>query len=167
MITTKRSFLAPAAGLLASGLFAAVTAQADTTTYDSRPAGSTPAYTPAPVGPSINNDKYRQLRETCDREVPLGKANPQACLDAASILVSGDLPDEFREVKEDQRIKIALRLLEKAVDHSDAARGRAFDYYDKIGFLGMSTYADAYRAKELMEIMQKSNYPGESLRKIR
>ena len=58
-------------------------------------------------------------------------------------------------------------LLEKGVDSSNLARARAFDYYDKVGFLGMSAYADPYRAKELMEMMVAANYPGGALRKIR
>ncbi len=120
-----------------------------------------------PSAPSKFNEQFKQLRTTCEKEVPSGKANGDVCVEAAALLVSNDLPDEFREMKEDQRIKIALRLLEKGVDSSNLARARAFDYYDKIGFLGMSTYADAYRAKELMDMMNAANYPGGSLRRIR
>ena len=108
----------------------------------------------------------------CETEVPSGKANGDICVEAAMLLVSdpqlgGDVPDEFREMKEDQRVKIALRLLERGVDSSNLARARAYDWYNKIGFLGMSPYADAYRAKELMDMMVKSGYPGGVLRKIR
>lgn len=153
----------PLAALILAATLAALPALADTT-IEPNTSSTTPVYSPAPAGPSVNNEKYRALKETCDKD---GKGSPEACLDAAALLVGGDLPDEFRETKEDQRIKIALRLLEKAVDSSNLARGRAFDYYDKVGFLGMSTYADPYRAKELMDMMNKSDYPGASLRKIR
>lgn len=163
MNSMQRRLRAPIAGLLGAACFAVTMAQADTTNYDSKPTNA-PAYSAPPAGPSVNNDKFYKSRESCDKD---GRANPQSCLDAAAIIVGNDLPDEFRETKEDQRVKIALRLLEKAVDSSDLARGRAFDYYDKIGFLGMSTYADPYRAKELMDMMSKSGYPGGSLRKIR
>ena len=97
----------------------------------------------------------------------MGKASGDICAEAAAILVSNDLPDEFREVKEDQRIKIALRLLERGVDSSNLARSRAYDYYNRIGFLGISAYADSYRANELMVMMVESGYPGATLRKIR
>lgn len=117
--------------------------------------------------PSVNNELFKTLRTQCEKDVPAGKASGDICAEAAAILVSNDLPDEFREFKEDQRIKIALRLLERGVDSSDLARSRAFDYYDRIGFLGMSTYADPYRANELMVMMVQSGYAGATLRKIR
>jgi hypothetical protein len=120
-----------------------------------------------PAVPSKFNEQFAQLRATCEKDVPVGKANGDVCVEAANILVGSDQPDEFRDMTDDQRIKIALRLLEKGVDSSNLARARAFDYYDKIGFLGMSAYADQYRAKELMEMMVAANYPGGTLRKIR
>ena len=120
-----------------------------------------------PAAPSKFNEQFKQLRATCEKDVPVGKANGDVCVEAASLLVGADQPDEFREMSEDQRIKIALRLLEKGVDSSNLARARAFDYYDKVGFLGMSAYADPYRAKELMDMMVAANYPGGALRKIR
>src|SRR6185369_13781763 len=46
-------------------------------------------------------------------------------------------------------------------------RARAFDYYDRIGFLGLSVYSDSYRARELMDMMVQSGYSGATLRKIR
>jgi hypothetical protein len=144
---------------------AALPALADTT-VDRAPA-STAAYTAPPVGPSVNNDAFKKLRTQCEKEVPLGKADGDVCVEAAAILVSADLPDEFREVKEDQRIKIALRLLERGVDNSNLARARAYDYYNRFGFLGLSAYADAYRANELMVMMTESGYTGGTLRKIR
>lgn len=117
--------------------------------------------------PSVNNELFKKLRTQCEKDVPAGKASGDICAEAAAILVSNDLPDEFREFKEDQRIKIALRLLERGVDSSNLARARAFDYYDRIGFLGLSAFADSYRAKELMDMMVQSGYPGATLRKIR
>ena len=159
-----------AVGAAALGL-GATTAWAAESTFPIEPGlspGQSGVITPShSTAPSKLNDQFRDMRVVCEKEVPLGKANGDVCVDAAAILVGGDLPDEFREMKEDQRIKIALRLLEKAVESSDLARAKAFDYYDKIGFLGMSTYADAYRAKELMDMMVKSGYPGATLRRIR
>lgn len=131
------------------------------------PGQSGPVFPTQPTAPSKFNEQFKQLRATCEKDVPVGKASGEVCVDAAALLVASDLPDEFREMKEDQRIKIALRLLEKGVDSSNLARARAFDYYDKIGFLGMSTYADPYRAKELMDMMVAANYPGGKLRQIR
>src|ERR1043165_8039398 len=84
------------------------------TTIESKPS-STAAYTAPPAGPSVNNEAFRKLRTQCEKEVPMGKASGDVCVEAAALLVSADLPDEFREVKEDQRIKIALRLLERGV----------------------------------------------------
>lgn len=120
-----------------------------------------------PTAPSVNNERFKALRAQCEKDVPAGKASGDICVDAAAIMIGSDLPDEFREFKEDQRIKIALRLLERGVDTSNLARARAYDYYNKIGFLGMSTYADPYRANELMAMMVESGYPGATLRKIR
>jgi hypothetical protein len=117
--------------------------------------------------PSVNNEAFKTLRNQCEKDVPSGKASGDICVEAAAILLSTDLPDEFREFKEDQRIKIALRLLERGVDSSNLARARAFDYYDRIGFLGLSTFSDSYRAKELMDMMVQSGYAGATLRKIR
>ncbi|MCX7141797.1 MAG: hypothetical protein NT123_12080 [Proteobacteria bacterium] len=86
------------------------------------------------------------------------------------MLLATETPDEYREMSETQRIKIALRLLEKGVDSSNIAAGRAYDIYGKSDFLlGLSTgsYADPYRANELMEMMTKRSYPGAALRKAR
>jgi hypothetical protein len=145
--------------------FYATPALADTTA-ESRPA-STAAVTAPPVGPSLNNEAFKQLRMQCEKEVPMGKASGDVCVEAAAILVAADLPDEFREANEEQRIKIALRLLERGVDSSNLARARAYDYYNRVGFLGISAYADSYRAKELMVMMTESGYTGATLRKIR
>jgi hypothetical protein len=169
---TRTTFVRSAIAMAAAGCLSAPGAWAAESAFPQEP-GLSSGQPGQAVGPaqsvvaSKNNELFKQLRETCDKEVPIGKASPEACVDAAAILVGGDLPDEFREFKEDQRIKIALRLLERATEHSDLARARAYDYYDKIGFLGMSTYADPYRARELMDMMVKSGYPGASLRKIR
>ncbi len=79
-----------------------------------------------------------------------------------------DLPDEFREVKEDQRVKIALRLLERGVDSSNLARARAYDWYNQVSdFSVLARTPTPYRAQELMDMMVKSGYPGGVLRKIR
>ena len=119
------------------------------------------------MSPSASNELYRKLKTQCETDVACGKASADVCVEAAGLLVGNDLPDEFRESKEDQRIKIALRLLERGVDSSNVARGRAYDWYNRVGFLGLSAYADPYRAAELMEMMTKSSYPGGYLRKAR
>ena len=158
----RKSLFHPVSMVIAAACLAALSARADTTTYDTTPVTATPS-----AGPSASNDSFRKLRAQCETEVPSGKANGDVCVDAAALLVGSDLPDEFREMNEEQRVKIALRLLERGVDSSNRARGRAYDWYNKIGFLGISAYADAYRARELMDMMIKSNYPGATLRKIR
>ncbi|MDB5810563.1 MAG: hypothetical protein JWN94_2685 [Betaproteobacteria bacterium] len=151
--------------LMTAACFSAVAAYADTSTYDNKPTGV--AEGPQPVGPSINNEAWTKLRAECEKDVPSGKTNGDVCVEAAALMLSSDLPNEFREFKEDHRIKIALRLLERGVDSSNLARARAYDYYSRIGFLGLSPYADSYRADELMEMMDKSGYPGGTLRRIR
>ena len=151
--------------MLVAASLAALPALADTSAEPNKL--GTAAYTPQPSGPSAYNESFKLLRTQCEKDVPIGKASGDICAQAAAILVGNDLPDEFRETREDQRIKIALRLLERGVDSSNIARGRAYDYYNRIGFLGMSTYADPYRAKELMDMMVESGYIGGSLRRIR
>jgi len=151
--------------MLVAASLAALPALADTSAEPNKL--GTAAYTPQPSGPSAYNESFKLLRTQCEKDVPIGKASGDICAQAAAILVGNDLPDEFRETREDQRIKIALRLLERGVDSSNIARGRAYDYYNRIGFLGMSTYADPYRAKELMDMMVESGYIGGTLRRIR
>lgn len=152
---------------MAAACFSALPAAADTSNYDTTKSSANVALQPQATGPSMNNDAYKKLRAQCDTDVPAGKAGGEICVEAAAILVSNDLPDEFREFKEDQRIKIALRLLERGVNSSDLARARAYDYYNRVGFLGLSSYSDPYRAQELMDLMGKSGYTGGTLRRIR
>jgi len=134
------------------------------------PSGA-PQAAPAPERqPSKNNELFRTLRAQCETEVSCGKANGDVCVNAADILISNDMPDEFREMTEAQRVKIALRLLEKGVDSSNLAAGRAYDWYSKTEFFGFGNlggYTDAYRANELMDLMIKRSYPGGALRKAR
>ena len=164
-MSARKSPFHPAAIVIAAGLFAALTAQAATTSYDTTLlAQADPAQS---SGPSVNNDKFKQLKTQCEKDVPSGKASGDICAEAAALLVGDDLPDEFRDFKEDQRIRIALRLLERGVDSSNLARGRAYDWYNRIGFFGISAYADSYRAAELMDMMTKSSYAGAYLRKAR
>lgn len=168
----RKSFFHPVVAVTAAVCFCAPGAWAAESTFPTQP-GLSPgepgqeAQPAQSTAPSVNNERFKQLRAKCEKDVPAGRANGDICVEAAAILVSNDLPDEFREFKEDQRIKIALRLLERGVDSSNLARARAFDYYDRIGFLGLSAYADPYRAKELMDMMVASGYPGATLRKIR
>src|SRR3954471_7008493 len=153
------------AAFIAAACFSGIAAYADTTTYDNKPTGVADA--PQPTGPSINNEAWIKLRAQCEKDVAAGKMNGDVCVEAAALLISSDLPNEFREFKEDDRIKIALRLLERGVDSSNLARAKAYDYYGRIGFLGISAYADPYRANELMMMMTESGYTGGTLRKIR
>ena len=160
-----KSLFIPAAVIIAAACFAALPAYADTN--DARPTGGVAQESQQRTAPSVNNDTFKQLMAQCETEVPSGKANGDICVNAAAMLFSADIPDQFREMGDDQRIKIALRLLERGVDSSNLARARAYDWYSKFGFLGMSSYADPVRAGELMDMMVKSGYPGGVLRKIR
>jgi hypothetical protein len=128
---------------------------------------SIPAEPAKSAAPGINNEAFKAARATCEADVPSGKASGDVCVYAAALLLGTDLPDEFREMSEELRIKFSLRLLERGVDSSNVARGRAYDMYSRIGFLGVNSYTDAYRASELMDMMIKSNYPGGILRKVR
>jgi hypothetical protein len=170
----RKSFFNPVFAVMAAACFAALNAQAAESTFpqSSESTQLTPAQASQPAAPSANNEKFKQLRTTCETEVASGKASGDICVEAAMLLVGDpqrgdDLPDAYRDVKEDLRIKMALRLLERGVDSSNLARARAYDWYDKVGFLGMSPYADPYRAQELMDMMIKSGYAGGILRKIR
>jgi hypothetical protein len=130
-----------------------------------------PATESAPAKPrGLHNETFKTLKSQCETEVPLRKANGDICANAAAILLGEDPPDEFREMNEAQKVKIALRLLEKGVDSSDLAKGRAYDWYNKtelFGFGSLGGYSDPYRAKELMDMMIKKSYPGGALRKAR
>ena len=56
------------------------------------------------------------------------------------------------------------------MDSSNLAAGRAYDLYASGDFLlglASGTYADPYRAAELMELMTRKAYPGAALRKAR
>lgn len=162
----RNSLFHPVFAIMVAAGCAALTAHADTTITPNISTVQPPAQ---PTGPSVNNDAFTRLRTQCETEVPSGKASGDICVDAANMLVGSDIPDVYRDMGEDQRIKIALRLLERGVDSSNLARGRAYDWYNKTSFsiLGLSPYADSFRAAELMDMMTKSNYPGGTLRKIR
>ena len=127
----------------------------------------------APVAPAVpgrNNELFKTLRAQCETEVACGNGNPEVCIQATDILLGSEPPDEFREFLDAQKVKISLRLLEKAVGKSDRAAGRAYDWYTKTEFFGFGNlggYTDAYRAKELLELMAKHGYPGGPLRKAR
>jgi len=124
----------------------------------------------APVIPGRNNELFKKLRAQCETEVACGNGNPDVCIQATEIVLGSEPPDEFRDLLDAQKVKISLRLLEKAVEKSDRAAGRAYDWYNKTEFFGFGNlggYTDAYRAKELMELMTKHGYPGGALRKAR
>jgi hypothetical protein len=113
------------------------------------------------TGPSYA--EFMNLRKQCETEVPLGKAHGDVCARAASMLLVGEPPEVYRDLSVTQRTKIALRLLEKGVDSSDIAASRAYDLYNLDDITGYGV-ADAFRAKELMELMLKRGYPGATLR---
>lgn len=141
------------------------------------PFGGGPTVAPgAGPGPAFekssgaNNEIFKTLRSQCETKVACGKGSGDICANAAAILLGSDLPDEFRDMAEAQRVKIALRLLEKGVDSSNLAAGRAYDWYSKtdlFGFGNFGGYSDPYRANELMDMMIKKSYPGGVLRKAR
>ncbi len=159
-----KSSFRPAAVFIAAICVAAPPAFADTTTYDTPPPAAAPA---RPVAPSANNDAFSKLRERCETEVSCGKTSGDLCAEAAALLFGADLPDQFRDMNEAVRVKIALRLLERGVDSSNLARGRAYDWYSRSEIFNFGGYADSFRARELMEMMTKSEYPGATLRKAR
>jgi hypothetical protein len=131
---------------------------------------SAPGQPAAAAAPNPNSEIFKTLRARCETDAPCGKTSGDVCADAAAILLGTEPPDEFREMSETQRVKIALRLLEKGVDSSNLAAGRAYDLYGKSDFLlGLTSgaYADPYRANELMEMMSRRSYPGAALRKAR
>jgi len=138
--------------------------------YDAPQPSGGPVFSIPSGKPSANNEIFKKLKAQCETEVTCGKANGDICADAAAILTGNDPPDDLRGLPESQRFKIALRLLEKGIDSSNLAAGRAYDLYSKSDlFLGMTTagYSDSYRANELMELMTRRSYPGAALRNAR
>jgi hypothetical protein len=119
--------------------------------------------------PSANNEIYAKLKTQCETDVSCGKASGDVCANAAAVILGDDPPDALRDMTQIQKNKIALRLLERGVDSSNLAAGRAFDLYDKTDMLGLLSggVSDPYRANELMDMMIKKNYPGGILRKAR
>lgn len=160
----NRSSFQPVAAFIAAICVAASPVFADTTTYAPPPAAVAPAQSTAP---SVSNDAFSKLRARCETEASCGKASGDICAEAAALLFGADIPDQFREMNEAIRVKIALRLLERGVDSSNLARGRAYDWYNRSEILNFGGYADSFRAQELMEMMTKSEYPGATLRKAR
>jgi hypothetical protein len=126
-----------------------------------------PVLSSQPTAPSVNNEAFKKLRTQCESDAACSKAGGDVCAEAAALLTGADIPDAYREVKEDARVKFALRLLERGVETSNISRGRAYDWYNKVSFLGLSPYADPLRSQDLMDMMVKSGYPGGVLRKIR
>jgi hypothetical protein len=122
---------------------------------------SATAAAPARSGPSY--EAFTAVRKQCETEVPPGKVHGDVCAGAASMLLAADPPEVYRDMSATQRTKIALRLLEKGVDTSNIAAARAYDLYNADEVTGYG-FADAYRAKELMEMMLKRSYPGATLR---
>ena len=131
---------------------------------------ATPEAAPVFRAPSKNNETFKALRTKCETEAVCGKVSGDVCAEAAAVLLSADPPDEFHDMNETQKVRIALRLLEKGVDTSNIAAGRAYDWYSKTEFFGITNlggYTDGYRANELMQLMIKRGYPGGPLRKAR
>ena len=126
-----------------------------------------PIAAPAP-GP--NDEKFKVLRARCENDVGCGKSSGDVCAEAAAlVLLENDLPSVLFEMPTILRTRLALRLLERGVDSSNLAAAKAFDIYDKADLIGIRNAAmpDAFRAKELEEILTKRAYPGMALRKAR
>lgn len=126
-----------------------------------------PSVAPTP-GP--NDEKFRVLRAKCENDVGCGKASGDVCAEAAAlVLLENDLPSYLFDVPTSLRTRLALRLLERGVDSSNLAAAKAYDIYDKSDLIGIRNAAmpDAFRARELEEILTKRDYPGMALRKAR
>lgn len=124
---------------------------------------------PAPT-PGPNDEKFRILRAKCETDVGCGKASGDVCAEAAAlVLLENDVPSSLFDVPTVLRTRLALRLLERGVDSSNLAAAKAFDIYDKADMIGIRNAAmpDAYRARELDELLTKRAYPGMALRKAR
>ena len=113
-------------------------------------------------GPS--DEAYRKVKAQCE-QTSCAPSGGESCVEAAAMLLSDTPPDAFWQVNPDQRLKIAIRLLEKGTNNSNLARGRAYDIYSSFSLIG--GFSDSYRANELMEMMTASGYPGAALRKAR
>jgi hypothetical protein len=127
--------------------------------------GSTTSHTPGP-----NDEKFKILRAKCEKDVGCGKASGDVCAEAAAlVLLENDVPSSLFDVPTILRTRLALRLLERGVDSSNLAAAKAFDIYDKADLIGIRNAAmpDAFRAKELDELLTKRAYPGMALRKAR
>jgi len=111
-----------------------------------------------------SDEAYKKLRAQCERN-SCAPSGGESCVEAAAMLLSDTPPDEFWPVNPDQRLKIAIRLLEKGANNSNLARARAYDIYTSFSLIG--GFSDPYRANELMEMMTASGYPGGALRKAR
>ena len=120
--------------------------------------------------PGANDEKFKALRARCETEVGCGKASGDVCAEAAAlVLLENDFPVMLMDIPNVLRTRIALRLLERGVDSSNLAAAKAFDIYDKSDLMGMRNAAmpDAFRARELEELLTKRGYPGMALRKAR
>lgn len=111
-----------------------------------------------------SDEAYKKLRAQCERN-SCAPSGGESCVEAAAMLLSDTPPDEFWQVDQGQRLKIAVRLLEKGTNSSNLARARAYDIYSSFSLIG--GFSDSYRANELMEMMTASGYPGAALRKAR
>ena len=128
---------------------------------------STTEVTPQTDSKSLERlETIKALKARCENPVSCTKADGDACAEAAAMILDKEPVGEYYDMPSSQRTKIAIRLLERGVDTSDLAAGRAFDLYDQIGFFSGGV-GDAYRANELMQIMTKRNYVGATLRTAR
>ena len=109
-----------------------------------------------------SDEAYKKLRAQCE-QASCAPSGGDSCAEAAAMLLANPPPDAFWQVDEGQRLKIAIRLLEKGANNSNLARARAYDIYSSFRLIG--GFSDPYRANELMEMMTASGYPGGALRK--
>lgn len=119
---------------------------------------------------SANNEVFAKLRAQCEA-TGCSRTGGDVCADAATVLLGEDLPDAYREMDKNQVRKIAVRLLEKATDHSNRARVMAYDIYagasGGLSFLLMDPNKDPVRAVELLDMMEKSGYVPGIMRKLK
>jgi len=113
----------------------------------------------------VTIEKFRELRAQCEAG-SCGKTGGDACVAAAKIAVSEEAPGEIYDMNGNQKTRFALRLLELAVGHSNAARAMAYDIYNSSTVFS-GGYADPYRANEILGMMRAANYPGAALREAR
>lgn len=138
------------------------------TAFAQAPAPGAAADQPAASNPaSTNNEAFAKLRAQCEA-ASCSKGSGDVCVSAAELLLGEDPPDAYRDMDKTQKVRNALRILERGVDSSDRAKAKAYDIYAERGILSSFTNPnlDPFRAAELLEMMLKNGYPGGAVRKL-